>query len=185
MASIGHLAVGAAIGAAFSLKTGSRPRPTIIVFALLALAPDIDFVGGLLGVARGSTSPLGHRGFTHSVFFALVVGGIVGAVTRGSPFRRYWAGICAFIALASHGLLDTMSRLGDGPMLFWPFTAGHYEFPWRPIPGVITAQHYLSIQAIPTLVVEGMLFFPFIAFALGVFFPVRRVENPIQSKGVV
>lgn len=182
MASIGHLAVGAAVGAAFSVKTGSRPRPTIIAFALLALSPDLDLVTASLGVPRGTGSPLDHRGFTHSVFFALAIGGLVGAVVRGTPMRRYFTGFCAFIALASHGLLDTMSRLGNGPLLFWPFSSAFYEFPWRPIPGVITAQHYLTLQAIPTLVVETMLFLPFIAYALRVFFPVPSVDRPVTSK---
>ncbi|MEO8199236.1 MAG: metal-dependent hydrolase [Gemmatimonadota bacterium] len=182
MASIGHLAVGAALGAAYSIKSGSRPRPTIIAFALLALAPDLDLTTALFGVPRGTGSPLDHRGFTHSVFFALAIGGIVGALVKGSPMRRYFTGLWAFVALASHGLLDTMSRLGNGPMLFWPFSNAFYEFPLRPIPGVLTAQHYLTVQAIPTLVVETMLFLPFIAYAIGVFFPGGYVENRVPAK---
>jgi inner membrane protein len=172
MASIGHLAVGAAVGAAYSVKTGSRARPTILLFAGLALAPDLDLVTGFFGAQHGS--PLDHRGFTHSILFAILMAGLAAAILKGTRQRRLLLGLFVLGALGSHGLLDTMSRQGNGPMLFWPFSTGFYEFPFRPIPGVLNAQSYLTTQAIPTLVVETLLFLPFLAYAFGIFFPVDR-----------
>lgn len=176
MASIGHLAVGAAIGAAYSQQVGAKPRLAIIAFAGLALAPDLDLIGGYFGAIPNT--PLAHRGITHSIFFALAAAILAASLLRGSSRTRTLTGVWVLAALGSHGLLDTMSRLGNGPMLFWPFTQASYEFPWRPIPGVLTAQHYMTAEAIPTLIVETLLFFPFIAYALTFFLPdpARRAQ---------
>lgn len=184
MASIGHLAAGAAIGAVYSQQVGARPRVAILSFAALALLPDLDLVTGFLGVFPNT--PLAHRGITHSVFFALALGALAGFLVRETPHKRFLTGLCVFAALASHGLLDTMSRLGNGPMLFWPLTQAQYEFPWRPIPGVLNAEHYMTREAIPTLVVETMLFFPLIAYALTFFLPkpqptVRQVGQSAEG----
>ena len=180
MASIGHLAVGAALGALYSRKTGSNPRTTILAFAGLALAPDLDLITGTLGVP--DNTPLAHRGISHSFPFALALASLVGFALRGKG-RGALAGTLVFAALASHGLLDTMSQLGHGPMLFWPFTAENYEFVWRPIPGVLTASHYLTLQAVPTLVIETLLFLPLIVYALITFFP-RSVDKEATEDAV-
>ncbi|MEP7325628.1 MAG: metal-dependent hydrolase [Gemmatimonadota bacterium] len=178
MASIGHLAVGAALGAVYSQQVGSRPRVAIVAFAALALAPDLDLLGPFLGVP--DYTPFAHRGITHSLLLALTIGIAAAALVRGTSRRRLLTGFWVFAALASHGLLDTMSRSGNGPMLFWPFTQGRYEFPWRPIPGVVSTSYYLTRDAIPTLVVETMLFLPCIAYALTFFLPQPRQTEPGQ-----
>jgi inner membrane protein len=165
MASVGHLAVGAAVGALYSRQTGAHPRVAILTFAALALAPDLDLLTGLFGVRPNI--PVAHRGITHSVFFSLATALAVGAVVRGSSRRRFLAGFWVFVALASHGLLDAMCQLGNGPMLLWPLTHTQFESPWRPIPGVLLGEgHFLPRQVIRTLVVETLLFSPLIVYAL-------------------
>jgi inner membrane protein len=179
MASIGHLAAGAALGALYSRKTGSNPPVTIITFAALALAPDLDLVTSLWGVPPNT--PFAHRGITHSLSFALAVAGLVALLYRGSTGRKVLAGGIALAALASHGVLDTMSQLGNGPMLLWPFSAQSYEFIWRPIPGVLNAAHYLTVQAIPTLIVETLIFLPLILFTLATLLPRRAEKAPAED----
>jgi inner membrane protein len=174
MASIGHLAAGAALGAIYSRKTGSNPPATILTFAALALAPDLDLITSFWGVPPNT--PLAHRGISHSLFFALAVGCLVGLLYRGRAGQKSLAGGVAMAALASHGVLDTMSQLGNGPMLLWPVSAQSYEFIWRPIPGVLNAAHYLTVQAVPTLIIETLIFLPLILFALATLLP-RRVEK--------
>ena len=180
MASIGHLAVGAALGALYSRTTGSNPRTAILTFAGLAVAPDLDLVTGAFGVLPDT--PLAHRGITHSLVFAFTIAALAGvwAKSRGRGWVT-WAVTLA--ALASHGLLDTMSQLGGGPMLLWPLSHQSYGFVWRPIPGVLNASHYLTIEAIPTLVAETLMFLPLIIFALLTFFP-RGVEK-VPAKDAV
>ena len=176
MASLGHLAVGAAIGAAYSRQTGTNPLASAIVFAGLALAPDLDLVSSLLGV--DSSSPLAHRGLTHSVTFALLTGVLAGGLLPGSTLRRCLTGGFVFAALMSHGLLDTMSFRGGGPMLLWPLSNAAYELAWRPIPGVQSSSQYLTLEAVPTFVVETLLFLPFTAYAIAVVFPRLNRAKP-------
>lgn len=180
MASIGHLAVGAALGALYSRKTGSNPRTTILTFAALAVGPDLDLVTGAFGVPPDT--PFAHRGITHSLLFAFAV-----AVLAGIWARRWGRGLMtggvALAAVASHGLLDTMSQLGAGPMLLWPFTSQSYGFIWRPIPGVLSSSHYLTLEAIPTLAAETLIFLPLLVFAGLTLFP-RRVEKVAAEDAV-
>ena len=173
MASIGHLAVGAALGAIYSRKTGSNPRITILTFAGLAVAPDLDLVTSFWGVPPNT--PLSHRGISHSFPFAIALATLVAVFFRNQG-RALLAGGVTLAALVSHGLLDAMSQLGNGPMLLWPLTTQSYEFIWRPIPGVLNASHYLTLQAMPTLAVETLMFLPLIVFAALTLFP-RRVEK--------
>jgi inner membrane protein len=179
MASIGHLAVGAAVGALYSRATGANPRVTIPAFAGLALAPDLDLISGLWGVPPNT--PLSHRGITHSMAFALALG-LAATLWGRSPKGSMLLGLSVFGALVSHGLLDTMSELGNGPMLLWPFSTMSYESLWRPIPGVLSAGHYLTLQAVPTLALETVMFLPLIVYALLAFFP-RRTK--VQAKDAV
>ncbi len=179
MASIGHLAAGAALGALYSRGTGRNPRPAIIGFAALAVAPDLDLLAGLFGVLPNT--PLAHRGITHSILFAVTLGIIGLLVARGGAGARFWSGGTVALALASHGLLDTMSQLGNGPMLLWPFSTQSYEFLWRPIPGVLNAAHYLTVQAIPTLVTETLIFLPLLVYALLAFFPRRERKSAVED----
>jgi inner membrane protein len=174
MASIGHLAVGAALGAIYSRTSGSNPRTAIPVFALLALAPDLDLVTAAFGALPDT--PTSHRGITHSLPFAAIVALAVGLCARRWGRGRL-AGALTLGALGSHGILDAMSQLGDGPMMFWPFTTQTYVLAWRPIPGVLSASYYLTLEAIPTLLAETFLFLPFIVFALLTLLP-RSVEKP-------
>ncbi len=66
-------------------------------------------------------APLGHRGITHSLAFALLLGAIVaGMVFR--YFRASWWSLAVlfFLIIASHGLLDALTRGGEGVLSFWP-----------------------------------------------------------------
>lgn len=163
MASIGHLAAAAAVGALQSRLTRVRPSWAILGACALAVAPDLDLVTDHLGAPEGHF--LAHRGMTHSLLFAVALALIVGlALRRRYPAAR--AGLFAFLALASHGLLDTLSRVGDGPRLLWPWLDRGLQSPWQPVPGVPTALDYFSIHAIPTFLVEAVVFSPLIILAV-------------------
>jgi inner membrane protein len=109
--------------------------------AIAAMLPDIDVIAFSFGIPYEAM--FGHRGFTHSFFFAVLVGA---AATwhllhrRGSDSHRpgshphrlalfFW-----FTAVtASHGLLDALTNGGRGIAFFAPFSDHRYFFPWRPI----------------------------------------------------
>jgi len=82
--------------------------------------------------------PFGHRGFTHSIFFAVVIG----AIAAFSISRFGWAGdrsiwplaLLFFAVIALHGFFDAMTDGGLGVAFFAPFSNSRYFLPWRPIP---------------------------------------------------
>ena len=79
----------------------------------------------------------GHRGMTHSLVFAVVVGVIVPKCafpTLPCWNVRYGRMVIYFgFVTMSHGLLDACTDGGLGIAFFAPFDATRYFFPWRPI----------------------------------------------------
>jgi inner membrane protein len=105
-----------------------------LLTAVCAMIPDADVISYSFGVERGSM--FSHRGFTHSIFFALLFGGFVALIAHkflktGISFAK----LAVFFALAvfSHPLLDMLTNGGSGVALFAPFSAERFAFPWRPI----------------------------------------------------
>ena len=130
-----HAFVGAAVA-----TLAPRPFRGVglgVVLAAVAAAPDLDVVGFRFGVAYAD--PLGHRGLTHSLPFALIVGLALAwplARWRGVPLAsRAGVGLIAVIALAcaSHGVLDAFTDGGLGVGFLIPFDARRFFAPWRPL----------------------------------------------------
>ena len=106
-----------------------------ILAVICAILPDADVLGFAFVVRYGDL--LGHRGLTHSLLFALVIGLAVGGLLSYTTpsLRSAWPlmVIFFFAVTASHGLLDAMTNGGLGVALFAPFSNTRYFFPWRPI----------------------------------------------------
>ncbi|MDR1351624.1 MAG: metal-dependent hydrolase [Zoogloeaceae bacterium] len=118
---------------ALSLACGTRVIPPRLVVALLlfAMLPDLDGIGFYRGVPYGSW--LGHRGFSHSLLFALTCGLSGFGVAPWLKASRRLTGGLIFLAALSHIALDALTNGGLGVALLWPFTDTRYFFPWRPI----------------------------------------------------
>jgi inner membrane protein len=123
----------AAVPLALRLGAGGKPisRGLLACGVLGSMLPDVDVIGLRLGVSYASQ--FGHRGFTHSLFFAALL-----ALAGACFYRRLRAGfvqafLFLFVAVASHGLLDTLTNGGRGVALLWPWTAERYFAPVRPI----------------------------------------------------
>ena len=117
---------------AASLAVGWRlPRRLLLVGAACAVLPDVDAAGYWLGVPYGSF--WGHRGFTHSIVFAVAVSGLCARWGHQTdvPALRVW--IYCFVAMLSHGILDAMTDGGLGVAFFSPLDHSRYFFPIRPI----------------------------------------------------
>ncbi len=111
--------------------------PTRIPAALAAVGcaasilPDVDSLGFVAGVPY--RHPFGHRGFTHSLFFAAAV------ALLSLPFaRRFGASPLStfafvFASAASHGVLDAMTTGGLGVAFWSPFSSERFFLPWRVI----------------------------------------------------
>lgn len=96
-----------------------------------SILPDADAFGLDLGVPYGHL--LGHRGLSHSILFALLLGVCAAWLHRRLRSSRGAAFIVVFISYASHGLLDALSNGGLGVAFLSPFSNHRYFLPWRPI----------------------------------------------------
>ena len=114
---------------ALAIGLGNKIIPTrLAIFGVLAcILPDADVLAFRLGIAY--SNDFGHRGFTHSLFFALLVG------LAAMPFAHFLQSkrkvVFVFIALctASHGMLDMLTNGGLGVAFFWPFSSERHFFP--------------------------------------------------------
>lgn len=125
-----------AAGALVSLgPDGPRPRRLALAGAVLAVLPDLDVAAFRLGIAYAH--PLGHRGFSHSLVFALLAGVVTALVffrDVGPGSRAWWRVVAVLTACAaSHGVLDAFTDAGLGVGFFVPFDSSRYFFPWRPL----------------------------------------------------
>lgn len=106
-----------------------------LLAALCAILPDADVISFSFNPERGSM--LGHRGFSHSLLFALLLALLIVrlAFKRTPAFSGGWWKLVTFffVATASHGLLDALTDGGSGVAFFAPFDGTRYFFPWRPI----------------------------------------------------
>jgi inner membrane protein len=127
-----HAVAGLALGACFYQP--EVPRRIWMLGAACAVLPDLDVLGLPLGVPAASM--LGHRGLSHSLFFAAALAGVIVAVgfrhgVPGLSARRLWCYLA--LATASHGLLDGLTDGGMGVAYFAPFWSQRYFLPWQPI----------------------------------------------------
>jgi inner membrane protein len=110
------------------------PKRTWVIGMACAVLPDIDVIGFQFGIRYGDF--WGHRGFTHSLVFAVLLAGIavlVGYVRAVPAVSRLYLWTYFFLATASHGVLDAMTDGGLGVAFFSPFSNRRYFLPWRPI----------------------------------------------------
>ncbi len=162
-----HVVVGYAAARA---ATARRPVPArlLIVAALLPVVPDLDV---LLGPWFPWGHPLGHRGFSHSLAFALLLGVVAAVACRkaAAAVPGGAGGLAVLFAAitASHGVLDALTNGGSGVGFFIPFVDGRYFFPVRPIPvSPIRLSSFLSDWGLFVLQEELLLIWPFAAAAV-------------------
>ncbi|MBO3275333.1 metal-dependent hydrolase [Pseudomonas schmalbachii] len=119
------LAAGLALGSRFI------PPRLLIAGMLAACLPDLDVVAFKLGIAYADA--FGHRGFSHSLLFAAIIG-LIGAISHKAlgcgPVK---AALWLFLATASHSALDALTNGGLGVAWFWPWSERRHFLPWHPI----------------------------------------------------
>ena len=150
---VSHAIVAITLGKAAHIQ-----QPAIAWAVLLSVLPDIDVLGLPFGVSHYDF--FGHRGFTHSLFFALVAAIVVmGVALRDMPrYRRAWWGtlIFLFACAASHGVLDAMTNGGAGIAFFSPFSNARYFLPWTPLEVSPIGRNFFSEDGVETLLSEAI-----------------------------
>lgn len=126
---LSHLAVPLALGVA--LGPDIVPPGVLALALVCATLPDIDALGLWLGIPY--EHPMGHRGLTHSLPFAVALAGVgtLLALNLGAgPGSTFGV---LLVSAASHGLLDALTSGGLGVALCSPFSHRRVFLPWRVI----------------------------------------------------
>jgi membrane-bound metal-dependent hydrolase YbcI (DUF457 family) len=114
-----HGLVGASIVAALHPRPTRRHFAPLALGALLANCADLDFV--LVALTHDRSW---HRGFTHSLAFALA---LCAAMLAPLGRARLREALPYGLAYASHAVLDySTTKFGGGVELLWPFSAGRF-----------------------------------------------------------
>lgn len=143
----------------------------LVLCIILGNLPDIDF----FFVWFMHWDENWHRGFTHSVSFAVLIGiatAILISYLKKQKFSWRWA-VLFILLIASHGILDTLTtpKADVGVQLFWPFSRTrfatdflHYQstlenFENRHQPPIFwTATKQMLLASIYELLIFGTLF---------------------------
>lgn len=127
MASVfGHGVVGYTVAKVIDNK---NLKWLLIIAIFSTILPDFDVVAFKFGIAY--EAPLGHRGFTHSILFALIWA-LVLMVVLGKQSKLIWF-LVIFLSTVSHGVLDAMTSGGRGVGFLIPFDNHRFFFPFRQI----------------------------------------------------
>ena len=150
-----HAIFAAAAGKAYAAEP--MPLRFWVFTATCAMLPDVDAIGFALGVDYDSM--LGHRGLTHSIAFAVLVGLAVGMFAFGKrpsgPGRLQLIVYFTLVTL-SHPLLDALTNGGLGVALLAPFSAERYFFPFRPIEVSPIGMGFFSARGLEVLTSEAI-----------------------------
>ena len=144
---ISHPAVPLAIG--IGLGSGVISNRLLAAGVLCSIAPDLDVYAEML------TSSIGHRGITHSLFFAVLCGAFAALIAPSLRVRAPIAFGFIFVATASHGILDAFTTGGPAVSFLWPFRLEGYFMPFRVIEvSPLGISRFFSERATAVLVSE-------------------------------
>ena len=148
-----HAAVAAVIKKSFK-KISGPDKKVLFWCLLLSILPDADVLSFKLGIAY--EHPLGHRGFTHSILFVLIISPLVSFIVFNEESRKtkYKLTLVFALSLFSHAILDALTNGGLGVGFFIPFDNNRYFFPWTPIEVSPIGRNFFSMNGVRTLLSE-------------------------------
>jgi inner membrane protein len=176
MSALGHIAVGVAT-ARLITPPGSSPQVLpgrMLAFSVLSMLPDLDF---LIPAGGSQGGPFTHRGASHSLVAAMIVGIAVALAIRASkPQRTMKWGLLVAAVVASHAILDLFGDTTLGVALLWPISDVRFLAPWHILPNPPWPGLFSSF-GLRALGLELVWFLPLWLYA---FFPRRLLERPVQ-----
>ena len=117
------------LAAAVALGSGVIPRRLLEFGMICSILPDLDVLAFNFGIPYEAV--MGHRGFTHSVLFAVLVALVFRYGSTMGRERPWTTLLFLFGATISHGVLDAMTNGGLGVGFMTPFTTRRYFLPAR------------------------------------------------------
>ena len=165
MDSLTQIVLGAAVGeATLGKKVGNK---ALLYGAIAGTLPDLDVIANYF--TDTITSIELHRGFSHSLLFALLMAPVLGWLINRLEHKyavgwRGWA-LLFFLGFVTHALLDAFTTWGT--QLFWPFD--------------------LRIAFNSIFVIDPLYTLPFLLCVLLVLFKKRgtRVRQRINNLGLL
>lgn len=104
-------------------------RLLLLLAIVSSIVPDADVIAFKLGIAY--EHPLGHRGVSHSIVYAVLWAMLLTYWFGRASKRTYFTVL--FLSTISHGIFDAMTNGGKGVGFFIPFDNSRHFFSWRPI----------------------------------------------------
>lgn len=155
---IAHGLIGASLVALIHPSADTKNWKPLLCGFLIANSPDFDFAFSFLFGWKNF-----HRGVTHSLFFALLVGALIFVFLRRENWRIPLAYTMAFL---SHTLLDFIAARDGAVHLLTPFDLGKYALGWF---GFSELTHgFIISDMLRFSVIEVLIFVPVFFIALRV-----------------
>lgn len=147
----------------------------LLVAAIFStILPDFDVIAFKFGIPY--LHPLGHRGFTHSISFA-IIWALVLMFAFGKKHKLIWF-LVIFLSTISHGLLDAMTSGGKGVGFLIPFNNTRFFFPFRDIKvSPIGIERFFSGRGIQVLLSEFKYIFLPCIFILIIMFVMSKQKK--------
>jgi len=117
-----------------------------------AMLPDADVLAFALHIPYADA--FGHRGASHSLLFAAVLGLVACALSPWLRASRVQAAAFVSACALSHPLLDAFTSGGLGVALWWPWSEQRLFAPWRPIRVSPFANNFFSARGLQTVLSE-------------------------------
>ncbi|MDR1075372.1 MAG: metal-dependent hydrolase [Xanthomonadaceae bacterium] len=145
-----HALVPLAVGLGLGPKL--VPPRLLLVGCLAAMLPDADVVAFRFGIVYSDI--LGHRGLSHSLLFAAIVGLFATCTCRFLKSRTLPTFLFVTGAVASHIALDMVTNGGLGVALLWPWSEERFFAPWRPVEVSPFLRRFFSERGLTVLLSE-------------------------------
>lgn len=121
---LGHTAIGLAVYETSSQTSANHSRlASFLMIIFLCNLPDLDVLFGLIFQENGAAY---HRGFTHSLVFALIAGWICSQLWRFKHGIPKWPFMLCCALIFSHIMAD-MLFTATPVSLFWPLELHHTQ----------------------------------------------------------
>lgn len=128
-----HAIVGAVLA---PIGPASVPRRRLVfTLVVVSVLPDLDVLAFNFGIPYEHA--FGHRGFSHSLLFAVLISWFVACFefSMVSRYSRAWWRLFLVLGVgaASHGFLDALTNGGLGVGFLLPFNTRRFFFPIQPL----------------------------------------------------
>lgn len=146
------------------------PKKLLVCTAICGFVPDLDSILFKFNVAYNSL--FGHRGFTHSILFALLFAFLMFLIFFRkddiSKKEKWIIYSVLFISIMSHSILDAFTDGGLGVAFFSPFITERYFFGWNFIPvAPIAISRFLTLSGLKVMISEVLIvWLPIVIFYL-------------------